>query len=48
LKGEWAVKAKNYPAYQYLKEAGIKVYYDDAVQYTHSKILVIDEQKPLR
>ncbi|MBK8576055.1 MAG: hypothetical protein IPN90_10435 [Elusimicrobia bacterium] len=37
-------EGKNAPAYTFLKAQGIPVYYDDAATYTHSKVVVIDEE----
>lgn len=35
---------KNAKAYTHLKEAGIRVYYDELSRYTHAKCLVIDKK----
>ncbi|MDP8261939.1 MAG: phospholipase D-like domain-containing protein [Candidatus Ancaeobacter aquaticus] len=39
------VEEKNKKAFEYLKEAGIEVYYDTNVTYTHLKAIIIDKQK---
>jgi len=39
---DWEAKIKSIGAYRRLKEAGIKVYYDEPVRYTHAKTIVID------
>ena len=44
-RGEWQVEGKNSQAFWFLSKAGVKVWYDDAKQYTHSKCLIIDEEK---
>jgi len=36
-------KIKSIRAYKRLKEAGIKVYYDEPVRYTHAKTIIIDK-----
>jgi len=37
-------EGKNTPAYTYLKEAGVPVFYDDTTNTTHTKAVVIDEE----
>lgn len=39
---DWEAKIKSIRAYKRLKEAGVKVYYDEPVRYTHAKTIVID------
>ena len=41
-KSEWEAKVKSMLAYKRLKEAGVKVRYDEPVRYTHAKAIVID------
>ncbi len=40
---DWEAKIKSIRAYKHLKEAGIKVYYDEPVRYTHAKTIIIDK-----
>lgn len=40
---DWEAKIKSVRAYKRLKEAGIKVYYDEPVRYTHAKTVIIDK-----
>lgn len=40
-------KAKNIATYDFLKNNGIKVFYDGAAIYTHSKVLVVDNKTTL-
>jgi len=39
---DWEAKIKSIRAYKRLREAGIKVYYDEPVRYTHAKTMIID------
>jgi hypothetical protein len=41
-RSDWEAKIKSIRAYKRLKEAGIKVHYDEPVRYTHAKAMVID------
>lgn len=41
---EWESKIKSTRAYKRLKEAGVKVYYDEPARYTHAKTIVIDKK----
>jgi len=41
---DWETKIKNTRAYKRLKEAGIKVYYDEPARYTHAKAVIIDKK----
>jgi hypothetical protein len=41
---DWEIEGKNAWCYKRLKESGINVGYDDAVNYTHAKTLVIDKE----
>ena len=41
---DWETKIKSTRAYKRLKEAGIKVYYDEPARYTHAKAVIIDEK----
>ena len=40
---DWEAKIKSIRAYKRLKEAGVKVYYDEPVRYTHAKTVIIDK-----
>jgi len=42
--GNWETKIKSTRAYKRLKDAGIKVYYDEPARYTHAKAVVIDKK----
>ncbi len=42
--GEWETLIKSIGAYKRLKEAGIKVFYDEPVRYTHAKAVIIDKK----
>ncbi len=42
--GDWETKIKSTSAYKRLKEAGIKVFYDEPVRYVHAKTIVIDQK----
>ncbi len=41
---DWEVKIKSTRAYKRLKDAGIKVYYDEPARYTHAKTVIIDKR----
>jgi len=41
---DWETKIKSTRAYKRLKEAGIKVYYDEPARYTHAKTVIIDKK----
>jgi len=41
---DWETKIKSTRAYKRLKEAGIKVYYDEPARYTHAKCVIIDKK----
>jgi len=41
---DWLSEGKSRIAYEYLKSNGIPVYFDDAHQYTHNKVIIIDEE----
>lgn len=41
---DWEAKIKSTRAYKRLKEAGIRVYYDEPVRYTHAKVVIIDKK----
>jgi HKD family nuclease len=41
---DWETKIKSTRAYKRLKEAKIKVYYDEPARYTHAKAVVIDKK----
>jgi hypothetical protein len=41
---DWENKIKSTRAYKRLKEAGVKVYYDEPVRYTHAKTVIIDNK----
>ncbi len=41
---DWETKIKSTRAYKRLKDAGIKVYYDEPTRYTHAKAIVIDKK----
>ena len=41
---DWEERAKSTTAYKRLKDAGIKVYYDEPARYTHAKTIVIDKK----
>lgn len=40
----WEAKIKSTRAYKRLKDAGIKVYYDEPARYTHAKAVIIDKK----
>ncbi|MDO8662119.1 MAG: phospholipase D-like domain-containing protein [Candidatus Omnitrophota bacterium] len=40
----WETKVKSTRAYKRLKEAGVKVYYDEPARYTHAKTVIIDKK----
>jgi len=40
---DWEAKIKSIRAYKRLKEAGVRVYYDEPVRYTHAKTVIIDK-----
>ena len=40
---DWEAKIKSIQAYKRLRDAGIKVYYDEPVRYTHAKTMIIDK-----
>lgn len=42
--GDWESQIKSTRAYKRLKEAGIKVYYDEPARYTHAKAVIIDKK----
>jgi hypothetical protein len=41
---DWETKIKSTRAYKRLKEAGIRVYYDEPARYTHAKTVIIDKK----
>jgi len=41
---DWETKIKSTRAYKRLKDAGIKVYYDEPTRYTHAKAVIIDKK----
>lgn len=41
---DWETKIKSTRAYKRLKDAGIKVYYDEPARYTHAKCVIIDNK----
>ncbi len=41
---EWETKIKSTRAYKRLKDAGIKVYYDEPAKYLHAKTIIIDNK----
>lgn len=41
---EWESKIKSTQAYKRLKDANIRVYYDDPARYTHAKAVIIDKR----
>jgi len=41
---DWETKIKSTRTYKRLKEAGIKVYYDEPARYTHAKTVIIDKK----
>jgi len=43
-RSDWEAKVKSIKAYKRLKEAGIKVRYDEPVRYTHAKAIIIDKE----
>jgi len=43
--GDWQVEGKNESMFIYLKKEGIDAYYDNKTLLTHSKVIVIDEEK---
>ena len=42
--GDWETKIKSTRAYKRLKDAGIKVHYDEPARYTHAKAVIIDKK----
>ncbi|MDP3042346.1 MAG: phospholipase D-like domain-containing protein [Candidatus Omnitrophota bacterium] len=40
---DWEAKIRSIRAYKRLRDAGIRVYYDEPVRYTHAKAIVIDK-----
>jgi len=40
--GEWETLVKSIRAYKRLREAGVRVFYDEPARYTHAKTIVID------
>ena len=43
-RSEWQAKIRSIRAYKSLKNAGIKVYYDEPTRYTHAKAIIIDKR----
>jgi len=43
-KSEWQAKIRSIRAYKFLKNAGIRVYYDEPTRYTHAKAIIIDKR----
>ena len=43
----WTTAAKNYRAYRFFHDKGLDVWFDDASNYTHSKVLIVDNQTVL-
>lgn len=41
---DWGVEIKSTRAFKRLKDAGIKVYYDEPARYTHCKTVIIDKK----
>lgn len=41
---DWDVEIKSTRAYKRIKDAGIKVHYDEPTRYTHAKIVIIDKK----
>ncbi|MDP2924057.1 MAG: phospholipase D-like domain-containing protein, partial [Candidatus Omnitrophota bacterium] len=41
---DWEVEIKSTRAYKRLKDAGIRVYYDEPTRYTHAKCVIIDKK----
>lgn len=41
---DWEVEIKSTRAYKRLKDAGIKVHYDEPARYTHAKTVIIDKR----
>ncbi len=41
---DWDIEIKSTRAYKRLKDAGIKVYYDEPARYAHAKTVVIDKK----
>ncbi len=41
---DWETKIKSTRAYKRLKEAGVKVYYDEPARYAHAKAVIIDKK----
>jgi hypothetical protein len=41
---DWETKIKSTRVYKRLKDAGIKVYYDEPTRYTHAKCVIIDKK----
>jgi len=41
---DWEVEIKSNRAYKRLKDAGIRVYYDEPTRYTHCKTVIIDKK----
>jgi len=41
---DWEVEIKSTRAFKRLKDAGIKVYYDEPARYTHAKCVIIDKK----
>ncbi len=41
---DWEIEIKSARAYKILKDAGIKVYYDEPARYAHAKTVVIDKK----
>ena len=41
---DWETKIKSTRAYKRLKDAGIKVFYDEPARYTHAKCVIIDKK----
>ncbi|MFZ2356948.1 MAG: phospholipase D-like domain-containing protein [Candidatus Omnitrophota bacterium] len=41
---DWEVEIKSTRAFKRLKDAGIKVYYDEPARYTHCKTVIIDKK----
>jgi len=41
---DWRVERKSYWCFKMLKDAGVKVFYDDSTNYAHAKVIIIDEQ----
>jgi len=43
-KSKWQAKIRSIKAYERLKGADIKVYYDEPTKYTHAKAIIIDKE----